>query len=80
MVNRLFSWEIIRDGLSNPIEAKYSNDFTFKGTFNEKEEPVYGEIIDPNGKLVYKGIIEMDIYQYFRRYIETGKTIKSKEL
>lgn len=80
MVNKDCSWKIIRDGLSNPVEAKYSNNFTFKGVFNEKEEPAYGEITDPEGNLVYRGIIEMDMYQYFQKYIETGKTIKSKEL
>ncbi|NBH90263.1 MULTISPECIES: hypothetical protein [Parabacteroides] len=74
------SWKIIRDGLSNPIGAKYSNGFTFKGTFDENEMPVCGEIKSPEGKLIYKGVIEVDIYQYFQKYLETGKTIKSKEL
>lgn len=80
MANMDCSWKIIKDGLSNPVAIKYSNNFTFKGTFNQKEEPVYGEITDPEGKLVYSGTIDMDMYQYFQRYIETGKTIKSKEL
>ena len=42
--------------------------------------PVCGEIKSPEGKLIYKGVIEVDIYQYFQKYLETGKTIKSKEL
>lgn len=74
------SWKIIRDGLGNPIEAKYSNGFVFEGTFNEKEEPSFGEIRDSDGKLVYRGIIETDIYQYFQKYLKIGKTIKSKEI
>lgn len=74
------SWKIIRDGLSNPIKAIYSNGFCFEGDFTVDEKPLYGKIRDEKGNLVYEGIIEYDIYQYFQRYVETGKTIKSKTL
>ena len=41
---------------------------------------MYVTIKDPEGKLVYEGIIEVDIYEYFQQYLKTGKTIKSREL
>ena len=66
-----------RDEFGNPHEVIYTNDFR---KFNDKGEPMFVTIKDPEGNLVYKGTIEMDIYQYFQKYLETGKTIKSKEL
>lgn len=74
------SWKIIRDGLGNPIKMVYSNGFHFEGSFNEEERPSCGTIKDEMENLVYEGIIEFDIYQYFQKYAETGKTIKSKIL
>jgi len=74
------SWKIIRDGLGNPIKVVYSNGSQFEGSFNEKERPFYGTIKDEKGNLVYEGIIEFDIYLYFQKYAETGKTITSKTL
>lgn len=74
------SWEIIRDGLGNPVKVIYSNGFYFEGSFNEKEKPYHGIIKDEKENLVYEGIIDVDIYQYFQKYAETGKTIKSKIL
>lgn len=58
----------------------YSNGFCFEGNFTIDEKPSYGRIKDEKGNLVYEGIIEFDIYQYFQMYAEIGKTIKSKTL
>ncbi len=69
-----------RDEYGNPHEVVYTNGFRVIGKFNDKGEPIVVTIKDPEGKLVYKGTIEEDIYKYFQQYIETGKTIKSKEL
>ena len=69
-----------RDEFGNPHEVIYTNDFRVIGKFNDKGEPMFVTIKDPKGKLVYEGAIEVDIYQYFQKYLETGKTIKSKEL
>lgn len=74
------SWEIIRDGLGNPIKVVYSNGFHFEGSFNEEEKPLCGTIMYEKENLVYEGTIEFDIYKYFQKYAETGKPIKSKIL
>ena len=74
-------YEIIaRDGCGNPSEVVYLNDFRVIGKFNDKGEPVDVTIKAPDVKLVYRGVIEEDIYQYFQKYLETGKTIISKGL
>ena len=69
-----------RDEFGNPYEVIYSNSFRVIGRFDDKGDPVYVTIKDPEGKLVYEGIIEVDIYEYFQQYLKTGKTIKSREL
>ena len=69
-----------RDVFGNPSEVVYSNDFRVIGKFNDKGEPVDVTIKAPDGKLVYEGVIEEDIYQYFQNYLKTGKTIKLKGL
>lgn len=69
-----------RDEFGNPHEVIYSNSFRVIGRFDDKGDPVYVTIKDPEGKLVYEGIIEVDIYEYFQQYLKTGKTIKSREL
>ena len=74
------SWKIIRDGLGNPIKVIYSNGFCFEGKITIDQKHSYGRIKDEKGNLVYEGIIEFDIYQYFQMYAEIGKTIKSKTL
>lgn len=74
------SGEIIRNKLGNPLKVIYSNDFCFEGEFTADEKLSYGRIKDEKGNLVYEGIIEYDIYQYFQKCAETGRIIKSKTL
>ncbi|NEW84870.1 MAG: hypothetical protein GZ094_21220 [Mariniphaga sp.] len=63
----------IENGIGEFIGMNYENGFVFNGEFGPDRNPLYGEILNPNGDQIYYGQITGYIFDYFDEYIKTGK-------
>jgi hypothetical protein len=67
----------IEDSQGDLIGFEYENGFIFKGEFNVKRKPIFGEILNSDGKRIYYGQIIGEIFDLFEEYNRTG-LIKQK--